>query len=106
MTYDKKRKAYLLSQMINSSFQQTAFFLWPEDPSSSKNACLPSRALYGLPKLNLNLHPTTTLFRRLSRGPKSVIYIQTQHVSKFSRSWVELDKLNEVPCQPIYSRGV
>ena len=67
MLYDMRRKAYLLSQMINRSFQHTAFFLWPVDSSSSKDACPPSRALHGLPKLNLNLHPTTTLFRRLKR---------------------------------------
>ena len=31
--------------------------------------CPPSRALHGLPKLTLNLHPTTTLFPKVSRGP-------------------------------------
>ena len=67
MLYDRRRKAYLLSQMINRSFQHTAFFLWPVDLLSSKDACPPSRALHGLPKLNLNLHPTTTLFQRLER---------------------------------------
>ena len=31
--------------------------------------CPPSWALHGLPKLTLNLHPTTTLFPKVSRGP-------------------------------------
>ena len=31
--------------------------------------CPPSWALYGLPKLKLNLHPTTTLLPKVSRGP-------------------------------------
>ena len=44
-------------------FQHTAFFLWPVD-SSSKD--VHSRALYR----NLNLHPTTTLFPKVSRGSK------------------------------------
>ena len=51
--------------MIKRSFQHTAFFLWPVDSSSSEDVHVHSRALYR----NLNLHPTTTLFPKVSRGP-------------------------------------
>ena len=40
MPYDRRRKDSLLSQMINRSFQHTAFFLWPVDSSSSKDVLL------------------------------------------------------------------
>ena len=70
MPYDRRRKAYRLPQMIKHSFQHklTAFVLWPvkhhcKHSSSSKD--VHSRTLYR----NLNLHPTTTLFSKVSRGP-------------------------------------
>ena len=53
---------------IPRSFQHTAFFLWPVDSSSSKDVLL-AGLFHGLPKLSLNLHPTTTLFPKVSRGP-------------------------------------
>ena len=56
-------KAYRLSQMIKPSFQHTAFFLWPVNSPLSKD--VHSGALY----LNLQLHPTTTLF------PKVWVYL-------------------------------
>ena len=50
------------SVKIPRSFQHTAFFLWPVDSSSSKDV------LNSLSKLTLNLHPTTTLFPKVSRS--------------------------------------
>ena len=62
-----RRMAYRLSQMIKLSFQYTASFL--------------------------NLHPTTTLFPTVSRGPivahNPLFEFKTPHISKFSWSWVK-----------------
>ena len=66
LPYDRRRKAYRLSQMIKRSFQHTAFFLWPVNSPSSKD--VQSGALYRN-LINLQLHPTTTLFPKVSRGP-------------------------------------
>ena len=70
MPYDRKRKAYRLSQLIlkRSFFQHTAFIL--------------------------NLHPTTPMFPTVSRGPIVVAHnplfeFKTPHISKFSWSWVK-----------------
>ena len=58
LLYDRRRKAYRLSQMIKRLFQHTAFFLWPvNSPTSSKD--VHSGALYR--NVNLQLHPTITL---------------------------------------------
>ena len=54
---------------IPRPFQHTAFYRWPVDSSSSKDLLLAGLALHGLPKLTQNLHPTTTLFPKVSRGP-------------------------------------
>ena len=36
LPYDRRRKAYRLSQMIKRSFQHTAFFLWPVVVNSAR----------------------------------------------------------------------
>lgn len=91
--YDRRRKAYRLSQMIKRSCQHTTFFLWPVKSPSSKD--VHSRTLYR----NLNLHPTTTLFPKVSRGPivahSPLFEFKTPHISKFSWSWVKR-KINKV----------
>ena len=57
--------------------------------------CPFSRALYR----NLNLHPTTTLFPKVLRGPivahSPLFEFKTPHISKFSWSWVKR-KINKV----------
>ena len=78
----RRRKAYCLSQMIKRSFQHTAFFLSIRRRPKMFICC----ALYR----NLNLHPTTTLFPKVSRGPivahSPLRELKTSHISKFSCS--------------------
>ena len=67
MPYDRRRKAYYLSHMIKRSFQHTAFIV--------------------------KLHPTTTLFPTVSRGPivahNPLFEFRTPHISKFTCLWVK-----------------
>ena len=90
LPYSRRRKAYRLSQMIKRSFQHTAFFLWPVNSPSSKD--VHSGALYRN-LINLQLHPTSTLFPKVSRGPtvahSRLFEFKTPHISKFSWSWVK-----------------
>ena len=90
LPYDRRRKAYRLSQMITRSFQYTAFFLWPVNSPSSKD--VHSGALYRN-LINLQLHLTTTLFPKVLRGPtvahSRLFEFKTPHISKFSWSWVK-----------------
>ena len=93
LPYDRRRKAYRLSQMITRSFQYTAFFLWPVNSPSSKD--VHSGALYRN-LITLQLHrsyPTSTLFPKVSRGPtvahSRLFEFKTPHISKFSWSWVK-----------------
>ena len=80
--------------MIKRSFQHTAFFLWPVNSPSSKD--VHSGALYR--NINLQLHPTTTLFPKVSSwgGPMAahspLFVFKTPHTSKFSWPWVKQNK--------------
>ena len=89
---DRRRKVYRLSQMIKRSFQHTAFFPWSVNSPSYTD--VHSRALYR--NLNVLLHPTTTLFPKVSRGPmvahSTLFEFKTPHISKFSWSWVKQKK--------------
>ena len=90
LPYSRRRKAHRLSQMIKRSFQHTAFFLWPVNSPSSKD--FHSGALYRN-LINFQLHPTSTLFPKVSRGPtvahSRLFEFKTPHISKFSWSWVK-----------------
>ena len=76
LPYNRRRKAYRLSQMIKRSFQQDVH----------------SGTLYRN-LINLQLHPTTTLFPKVLRGPmvahSRLFEFKTPHISKFSWSWVK-----------------
>ena len=90
LPYNRRRKAYRLSQMIKRSFQHTTFVLWPVNSPSSKD--VHSGALYRN-LINLQLHPTSTLFPKVSKGPRvahsRLFEFKTPHISKFSWSWVK-----------------
>ena len=90
LPYNRRRKAYRLPQMIKRSFQHTTFFLWPVNSPSSKD--VHSCALYRN-LINLQLHPTSTLFPKVLRGPtvahSRLFEFKTPHISKFSWSWVK-----------------
>ena len=62
LPYDRRRKAYRLSQTRKRSFQHTAFFLWSVNSPSSidVHSCALYRNLINL-LINLQLHPTSTL---------------------------------------------
>ena len=101
LPYDRRRKAYRLSQMIKRSFQHTAL---ASCQFAVVQRCPVSHALYR----NLKLHPTTTLFPKVSRGPivapsPLLDWIKTHHISKFSWSWVK-QKINKVQQKPICSK--
>ena len=89
LPYDRRRKAYRLSQTRKRSFQHTAFFLW--SVNSPPSIDVHSGALH----LNLQLHPTTTLFPKAQRGPmiahtcSPLFAFKTPRISKFSWSWVK-----------------
>ena len=86
---DKRRKAYRLSQMIKRSFQQTAFLLLPVNSPSSKD--VHRSTLYR--NLNLQFHPTTSLFPKVLRSPmvahSPLFEFKTPHILKFSWSGVK-----------------
>ena len=88
LPHDRRRKAYHLSQMIKRSFLSSCQF-------AVVQRCPVSRALYR----SLNLHPTTTLFPKVSRGPivahSLLLEFKTPHISKFSWPCVK-QKINKV----------
>ena len=88
LPHDRRRKAYHLSQMIKRSFLSSCQF-------AVVQRCPVSRALYR----SLNLHPTTTLFPKVSRGPivahSPLLEFKTPYISKFSWSSVK-QKINKV----------
>ena len=82
LPYDRRRKAYRLSQMIGIHFN----ILLSSFQFAVVQRCPVSRALYR----SLNLHPTTTLFPKVSRDPivahSPLLKFKTPHISKFSWS--------------------